>query len=246
MKSIASARMDSFSGDFYIELNIDKSQADKRVDIATRIEQAWLLMLKPCPCEKRPLVSSGPLQAVDDDEYGDERLENDLLSTFDCSTISAWQNERNRRLTGNAAVRLPFKEWLERRHGILIYRLTQVLTGHGSFVPVSDWAGRNFRNRYKKEGDLNTFCIGLQVDKSKTMKVYFIHEDIQCDRAVNTFHGSCFLILSFHSPLCRDFCDQSLSDNGFTASLIWSRDQCTLTCYLFPMNTWTQKVQWKS
>ena len=32
-----------------------------------------------------------------------------------------------------AAVRPLFEEWLERRHGVLTYRMTQVLTGHGSF-----------------------------------------------------------------------------------------------------------------
>ncbi|XP_050550456.1 uncharacterized protein LOC126910803 [Spodoptera frugiperda] len=32
-----------------------------------------------------------------------------------------------------AAVSPLFEEWLERRHGVLTYRLTQVLTGHGSF-----------------------------------------------------------------------------------------------------------------
>uniref|UniRef100_A0A2H1WTH7 SFRICE_014380 n=1 Tax=Spodoptera frugiperda TaxID=7108 RepID=A0A2H1WTH7_SPOFR len=32
-----------------------------------------------------------------------------------------------------AAVSSLFEEWLERRHGVLTYRLTQVLTGHGSF-----------------------------------------------------------------------------------------------------------------
>ncbi|XP_050563537.1 uncharacterized protein LOC126912962 [Spodoptera frugiperda] len=32
-----------------------------------------------------------------------------------------------------AAISPLFEEWLERRHGVLTYRLTQVLTGHGSF-----------------------------------------------------------------------------------------------------------------
>ena len=32
-----------------------------------------------------------------------------------------------------AALRPFFEEWLERRHGTLTYRLTHVLTGHGSF-----------------------------------------------------------------------------------------------------------------
>ena len=31
------------------------------------------------------------------------------------------------------AVRPLFEEWLERRHGVLTFRLTQVLTGHGCF-----------------------------------------------------------------------------------------------------------------
>ena len=31
------------------------------------------------------------------------------------------------------AVRLLFEEWLERRHGVLSYRMTQVLTGHDKF-----------------------------------------------------------------------------------------------------------------
>ncbi|CAK1579775.1 unnamed protein product [Parnassius mnemosyne] len=32
-----------------------------------------------------------------------------------------------------AAIRPLFEEWLERRHGVLTFRLTQVLTGHGVF-----------------------------------------------------------------------------------------------------------------
>ena len=32
-----------------------------------------------------------------------------------------------------AAISPLFEEWLERRHGVLTFRLTQVLTGHGSF-----------------------------------------------------------------------------------------------------------------
>ena len=36
-------------------------------------------------------------------------------------------------LAAIAAVRPLFEEWLERRHGTLIYCLSQILTGHGSF-----------------------------------------------------------------------------------------------------------------
>uniref|UniRef100_A0A2H1WNZ5 SFRICE_012564 n=1 Tax=Spodoptera frugiperda TaxID=7108 RepID=A0A2H1WNZ5_SPOFR len=62
--------------------------------------------------------------------------------------ISAWRDELRRDLMAEwqqrlsqpraglaviAAVSPLFEEWLERRHGVLTYRLTQVLTGHGSF-----------------------------------------------------------------------------------------------------------------
>ncbi|KAF9421627.1 hypothetical protein HW555_002560 [Spodoptera exigua] len=62
--------------------------------------------------------------------------------------ISAWRNELRRDLMAEwkqrlsqpraghatiAAVRPLFEEWLERRHGVLTFRLTQVLTRHGSF-----------------------------------------------------------------------------------------------------------------
>uniref|UniRef100_A0A2H1WTJ6 SFRICE_007695 n=1 Tax=Spodoptera frugiperda TaxID=7108 RepID=A0A2H1WTJ6_SPOFR len=35
-----------------------------------------------------------------------------------------------------------FEEWLERRHGVLTYRLTQVLTGHRSFGKILFLIGR--------------------------------------------------------------------------------------------------------
>ncbi|KAF9791746.1 hypothetical protein SFRURICE_020145 [Spodoptera frugiperda] len=62
--------------------------------------------------------------------------------------ISAWRDELRRDLMADwqqrlsqpgaglaviAAISPLFEEWLERRHGVLTYRLTQVLTGHGSF-----------------------------------------------------------------------------------------------------------------
>ena len=66
---------------------------------------------------------------------------------FHCQ-IAAWQTELRRDLMAKwkerlsqpsaghatiAVVRPLFEEWLERRHGILTFRLTQVFTGHGCF-----------------------------------------------------------------------------------------------------------------
>nr|XP_032522003.1 uncharacterized protein LOC116773624 [Danaus plexippus plexippus] len=39
----------------------------------------------------------------------------------------------DKKLATSTAVRPFFEEWLERRHGVLTLRLTQVLTGHRSF-----------------------------------------------------------------------------------------------------------------
>ena len=62
--------------------------------------------------------------------------------------IAAWRTELRRDLTAFwkerlsqpsaghatiAAARPLFEEWLERRHGVLTFRLTQVFTGHGCF-----------------------------------------------------------------------------------------------------------------
>ena len=55
-------------------------------------------------------------------------LRRDLMAT--------WKERLSQPSAGHAAIaaiRPLFKEWLERRHGALTYRLTQVLTGHGSF-----------------------------------------------------------------------------------------------------------------
>ncbi|XP_050563744.1 uncharacterized protein LOC126913062 [Spodoptera frugiperda] len=50
--------------------------------------------------------------------------------------MAEWQQRLSQPRAGLAviaAVSPLFEEWLERRHGVLTYRLTQVLTGHGSF-----------------------------------------------------------------------------------------------------------------
>uniref|UniRef100_A0A2H1W4U7 SFRICE_029163 n=1 Tax=Spodoptera frugiperda TaxID=7108 RepID=A0A2H1W4U7_SPOFR len=50
--------------------------------------------------------------------------------------MAEWQQRLSQPRAGLAviaAVSPLIEEWLEKRHGVLIYRLTQVLTGHGSF-----------------------------------------------------------------------------------------------------------------
>ncbi|XP_063899081.1 uncharacterized protein LOC135119160 [Helicoverpa armigera] len=50
--------------------------------------------------------------------------------------IAEWEQRLAQPTAGHAtiaAVRPILKEWLERRHGALSFRLTQVLTGHGCF-----------------------------------------------------------------------------------------------------------------
>ena len=49
---------------------------------------------------------------------------------------AVWRARLSRPTAGHAAIaaiRPLFEEWLERRHGVLSFRLTQVLTGHGCF-----------------------------------------------------------------------------------------------------------------
>ena len=49
---------------------------------------------------------------------------------------AVWRGRLSHPRSGHAAiaaVRPLFEEWLDRRHGVLTYRMTQVLTGHGSF-----------------------------------------------------------------------------------------------------------------
>ncbi|CAG4936471.1 unnamed protein product [Parnassius apollo] len=50
--------------------------------------------------------------------------------------MATWRQRLSQPRAGHAtiaAIRPLFEEWLERRHGILTFRLTQVLTGHGVF-----------------------------------------------------------------------------------------------------------------